>query len=65
MDKATPFKLKQQGGSLDVRLTAAFVRANKLKAGDYVIIDMTKVRVVRAEDFELLGRELEAEPEAV
>jgi hypothetical protein len=59
---AKPFQLKRVGGSLDLRLPGEFVRTNNLKVGDYVILDMARFRIVRAEDFALLGREPELEP---
>jgi hypothetical protein len=51
-----PLKVLKVGGSWDLRLTPAFIRANKLHEGDYVIVDMSKVRVLRAEDFAMIGR---------
>jgi antitoxin component of MazEF toxin-antitoxin module len=65
MAKAKPLKLVRNGGSLNVRLPPEFKRANNLRPGDYVIVDLTKFKVLRMEDFELLGRELEGETEGV
>jgi antitoxin component of MazEF toxin-antitoxin module len=58
---AKPFQLRRVGGSLDIRFPATFVRANDLKVGDYVIVDMSRLKILRAEDFELLGRKPELE----
>jgi hypothetical protein len=59
MDKTTarPLKIKKVGGSLDVRLPREFIRANKLEPGDYVLLDFSKFKILKAEDFALLGRE--------
>jgi hypothetical protein len=52
-----PLKIKKVGRSYDIRLNPAFAKANNLRDGDYVVIG--KMRIIRAEDFELLGRDLE------
>ena len=59
MGKITPkpLKIKKVGNSYDIRLNPAFAKANNLRDGDYVVI--SKLRILRAEDFELLGRDLE------
>jgi antitoxin component of MazEF toxin-antitoxin module len=58
MEKAAkPFQLKKVGGSLDVRLPRDFVHANELEPGDYVLLDFSKFKILKAEDFALLGRE--------
>jgi hypothetical protein len=54
---AIPFKIKKVGASYDIRLTAAFARPLNLRDGDYAMIG--KLRIIRAEDFEKLGQELE------
>jgi hypothetical protein len=46
---------------LYIAIPAKIIRANNLKPGDYLILDPTKIRILREEDFELLGRELEGE----
>ena len=50
-------KIKKVGDSWDIRLTPTFARANNLRDGDYVVLDMSKLKILRAEDFALLGRE--------
>ena len=59
MDKLAPkpLKIKKVGNSYDIRLNPAFAKANNLRDGDYAVIP--KLRIIRAEDFELLGRDLE------
>jgi hypothetical protein len=52
-----PFQLKKAGGSLDVRLPREFVHANKLEPGDYILLDFSKFKILKAADFALLGRE--------
>jgi hypothetical protein len=49
MDKiaAKPFRLGRVGGSLDLRLPREFVHANKLKDGDFLVLDLSKVGIVR------------------
>ena len=43
-----------------------FVRAaNVLKEGDFVIFDPVKIRFLRAEDFEVVGRSSEIKPDDV
>jgi antitoxin component of MazEF toxin-antitoxin module len=58
MDKTTKLlKVKRVGNSWDIRLTPAFAQANNLQDGDYVALDMSKLKVIKAEDFEGHGRE--------
>jgi hypothetical protein len=52
---AQPFQLKRVGGSLDIRLSGEFVRTNRLRPGDYVIL--SGLKILKAEDFALLGRD--------
>jgi hypothetical protein len=52
-----PLKIKKVGGSYDIRTTAALARALNLRDGDYAVI--SKLRIIRAEDFEMLGQEIE------
>jgi hypothetical protein len=54
MEKA--FKVKRVGRSWDLRLSPAFARANDLDDGDYLVLDLTKTRIIRAEDFVMIGR---------
>ena len=61
---AKPFQLKRVGGSLDLRLPGDFVRTNNLKVGDYVILDMARFKIIRAEDFALVGRDPVLEPDS-
>ena len=49
-------KVKIVGNSWDLRLTPAFARANNLRDGDYLVVDLTKLRILRAEDFAMIGR---------
>jgi antitoxin component of MazEF toxin-antitoxin module len=63
MDKAKPYQLKRVGGSMVIVLPPPFIHANNLRFGDYVIVDLSKFRCLKAEDFELLGRELEPAPQ--
>ena len=49
-------KVKIVGNSWDLRLPPAFARANDLNDGDYVVVDLTKLRILRAEDFAMIGR---------
>jgi hypothetical protein len=49
-------KVKIVGNSWDLRMPPAFARANNLRDGDYLVVDLTKLRIVRAEDFAMIGR---------
>jgi hypothetical protein len=49
-------KVNKVGDSFDLRLPPAFVRANKLRTGDYVV-DIKDFRILPAEDFATVGRE--------
>jgi hypothetical protein len=51
-----PHKVKKVGDSHDLRLDPRFVRANKLKDGDYIVVDLSKFRIIRAEDFAMFSR---------
>jgi hypothetical protein len=58
-----PVVLRQVGNSLYLRVPAHFVRANQLRARDVIIMDPAKsFRIVKAEDFALLGRNPVLEP---
>ena len=57
-----PIALRQVGGSLYLRVPAGFVRANKLRSGDYVVFDPARLKVLRPGDFALVGRDPEPEP---
>jgi antitoxin component of MazEF toxin-antitoxin module len=50
-------KVKKVGDSFDLRLPPAFVKANKLRTGDYVVVDIKDMRLLHAEDFATAGRE--------
>ena len=50
-------KIKKVGDSFDLRLPPAFVKANKLRTGDYVVVDIKDMRLLHAEDFATAGRE--------
>jgi antitoxin component of MazEF toxin-antitoxin module len=45
------FQLRKIGGSLFLRIPANFVRANDLKTGDYLVLDLAKVGIVKQTDF--------------
>jgi bifunctional DNA-binding transcriptional regulator/antitoxin component of YhaV-PrlF toxin-antitoxin module len=44
-------------GALYLRIPAAFRNANKLKRGDFVIVDFSQFKIVRAEEAEKLAEE--------
>jgi hypothetical protein len=55
-----PIALRQVGRSLYLRVPAPFVHANKLQAGDYIVLVPSRhFKIVKAEDFEMIGREPE------
>ena len=59
-----PLKVKKVGDSYDLRLVPAFVKANRLQDGDFIILDMSKIRIIRAEDWALVGRNPVIQPAA-
>ena len=57
MEKTTKLlRVKKVGGSWDIRLPRAFVRINGLRDGDYMIVDMSALKIIRAEELETAGR---------
>jgi hypothetical protein len=53
-----PVTVRRISRSLYFRVPASFAKANHLKAGDVIIMDPAKsFRIIRSEDFGLLGRE--------
>jgi hypothetical protein len=57
MDEPKPYLVKRLGGSQIITLPLDFVHANNLKPGDYLLLDISKFKILKAEDFEALGRE--------
>jgi antitoxin component of MazEF toxin-antitoxin module len=51
----TPLKIKKVGNSHDARLPHTFIKANGLRDGDYVVMDLSKLRIIRAEDWGIVG----------
>ena len=58
-----PYMLRRVGASLYIRIPIEFVRANNLRPHDYLLLDSSKFKILRAEDFEVLGREPVSEAE--
>jgi hypothetical protein len=54
---AKPVKLIRVGTTLYLRIPAGFRNANKLRAGDYMIADLSQVRIIRQEQVEQLVSE--------
>jgi hypothetical protein len=52
-------QIRQNGGTLYMRIPLDFVRANNLRPGDIVIPDLSTFKIVRQEEVEALGREPE------
>jgi antitoxin component of MazEF toxin-antitoxin module len=50
MEKAE-FRIRKVGGSLYLRIPVSFVRANDLEPGDYLMLDLNTVGIVRQTDF--------------
>jgi antitoxin component of MazEF toxin-antitoxin module len=50
-----PLKVKKSGNSLDLRLPPVFTKANGLRDGDYVVVDLSRLKVIRAEDWGIVG----------
>jgi hypothetical protein len=48
---AKPFPLRQVGGSLFLKIPRDFVRSNQLTTGDYLVLDLNKVLVIKQTDF--------------
>jgi hypothetical protein len=61
MDTAKPYVIKTLGGSLIITLPLDLIHANNLRPGDYLVLDLAKFKILRAEDFALLGRKPELE----
>jgi hypothetical protein len=60
-----PVVLRKVGSSLYFRVPAPFVKANDLEAGDYIILVPTRhFKILKAEDFEMIGRDPVLEPAA-
>jgi hypothetical protein len=55
--KPKPFKVKSLGGSQIITIPLDFIHTNDLEPGDYLLLDFSKVKILKAEDFALLGRE--------
>jgi bifunctional DNA-binding transcriptional regulator/antitoxin component of YhaV-PrlF toxin-antitoxin module len=53
-----PIKLIKVGTTLYLRIPAAFRNAHKLKRGDYVIVDFSQFKIVRAEEVEKQAEEV-------
>jgi hypothetical protein len=54
-------QIVKTGGTFYLRIPPSYCRANKLEAGDFIIYDPTKFKILKPEDFALLGRETQAE----
>jgi hypothetical protein len=52
-------QIRQNGGTLYMRIPLDFVRANNLRPGDIVIPDLSTFKIVRQEEVEALGQEPE------
>jgi hypothetical protein len=63
--KIKPLRARKIGGSWFLRLSLEFVRANNITEKDFLIVDVSKFKILRPEDFECLGREVKPEPEEV
>ena len=56
--------VRKVGDSLYLRIPPAFARANKLKPNEhYIIFDPAKMKILRADDLAVIGRDPVLEPE--
>jgi hypothetical protein len=56
-NRPRPIVAKKIGGSQFLKIPTDFIHANDLEPGDYLLLDFSKIKILRAEDFALLGRE--------
>jgi hypothetical protein len=62
MDKPKPYVIKKVGGSWCITIPPDFIHANDLDFGDYLVVDWSWFKILKAEDFALVGREPVLEP---
>jgi hypothetical protein len=63
--KPEPMPIRRIGrNGMYLRLPPSFVEANDLEPGDYIVLDRDRFRIMKAEDFALIGREPAPELEA-
>jgi hypothetical protein len=56
-NKPRPIVAKKIGGSQFIKIPTDFIHANDLEPGDYLLLDFSKIKILKAADFALLGRE--------